>query len=172
MFSHTYFIEFQDNVNFEELESRQKNKPILSKQRFVLLPAYNTNCMLIRYNLTDDSDQRNDWCFNESGLCQKGPLIYVFKFKDYTASNSKLNGDTFEKFEQCFNLDLVSSKIGAVDDTLLLGIISSQKGLCNHFIEQYFPVFYLLFSCFMFFVELFMGFSSSKNSEEKQGLKT
>lgn len=123
--------------------------------------------MLIRYNLTDDSDQRNDWCFNESGLCQKGPLIYVFKFKDYTASNYKFNGDTFEKFEQCYNLDLVSSKIGAIDDTLLLGIISSQKGLLTHFIEQYFPVVYLFFSYFMLFIELFMGFASEKSSARK-----
>ena len=163
MFPHTFFIEFQNQVNFEELEERQKTKAILNKQRLVLLPAYNTNCVLMRYQAESESpEQRNDWYFNENGLCQKGSLIYMFKFKSHTSFNNNFSKGKLEKYEECFNLDLVSSKIGAIDDNLLLGIIRTQKGILTHFVEQYFPLLYMLFTYFMYFVNLLLVNSKTK----------
>ena len=87
--------------------------------------------------------------------------IYAFKFKPQsgTVASSgsqveRLEDVDFELYENCYNLDLVASKVGVLDDKLLQGFIDEQEGRLNHLLSQYFPIGYLIWVRVVFFINL------------------
>lgn len=81
---------------------------------------------------------------------------YIFKFETIAKERNILDEDAvFMGYEKCYNLDLVSSKIGVIDKKLLDNFIEKQEGRLAHFIKQYFPFIFLSIVYFNFFLKMF-----------------
>ena len=107
----------------------------------------------MRYKTT--SSNRNDWCFKENGQCSRLNNTYIFKFETLASELNVLEDDNFFiGYEKCYNLDLVSSKIGVIDQKLLDNYIVKQEGRLGHFIKQYFPFIIAVFMYFNFFLNI------------------
>ncbi len=159
LLSNTFFVEFRRRINFELLEKRNKQKEILTRQRFHLMPAYHTNAVVMKYR-NKQLKTASEWSFNKYGVCVKNDCAYVFGFKSklgMVADNGSVDGledVNFEMYENCYNLDLVASKVAAVDEKLLWGLIDEQEGRLNHYLSQYFPIGYFVWIYVVFFVNL------------------
>jgi len=125
------------------------------------MPAFHTNAVILKYRIKQ-LNSVNGSSFNKSGIFSKMDSVYVFKFKSQlgriatTVSQVEgLENSDFELYENCYNLDLVASKVGEIDDKLLRKLIEEQEGILNHFFSQYFPVGFLVWIYVLFLLNYF-----------------
>ena len=170
MFSNTFIVKFQNKINFDSINRRNDEKSILKKLKFKLMPAYNTNDCIIRYNILYSNQSSGNLSngFKENGFCEIKDFIYQLKFIEPFYKDNLRNYDNkkmiFDYSETCYNLELVSEKIGIVYEKFMPHFIDSPNWKLVFFIEKNIPLvndiikllILIFFKFFKFFRKLFL----------------